>query len=137
MAANSRGQAPPGRQHRRTGLFVSVFAGVITSLLLSFVPFSTAVGGVVAGYLRGGSGSDGAFAGGVAGVVVFAPFFLLIYLLLGLFALGGVSPLFSSIVVAIFVGVGLYTIGAAVAGGVIGAYLSTELGRRVPVLDDI
>jgi hypothetical protein len=137
MATNSSGRGPTGQPRRKAGILLSVVAGVLTSLVLSFIPFSTVLGGAVAGYLRGGTESDGALVGGVTGVVVFAPFFLLMYLLLGIIALGGAPPLFSGIVVLIFLSVGLYTIGAAVVGGYLGAYVSTELDRRVPILDDI
>lgn len=118
-------------------MLLSVLAGVFTSLVFSFIPFSTLLGGLVAGYLRGGTDAHGAFVGGVTGVVMFAPFFLIMYLLLGIFALGGAPPLFSGIVVVLFAGVGLYTIGLAVVGGFLGAYMAKELDRSVPLLDDI
>ena len=137
MAANSRSRAPAGQPRRKAGIFLSVLAGVLTSLVLSFIPFSTVLGGLVAGYLRGGTEADGAFVGGVAGVVIFAPFFLIMYLILGVIALGGAPPLFSGIVVAMFAIVGLYTIGASVAGGFLGAYAARELDRQVPILDEI
>lgn len=137
MATNDRARAPTGQPRRKAGMFLSVLAGVLTSLVLSFIPFSTVLGGLVAGYLRGGTEAHGAFVGGVAGVVMFAPFFLLMYLFLGIIALGGAPPLFSGIVVALFAVAGLYTIGAAVAGGFLGAYVAKELDRPVPILDDL
>ncbi|WP_336327382.1 DUF5518 domain-containing protein [Halovenus sp. HT40] len=137
MATNSRSRAPAGQPRRKAGIFLSVLAGVLTSLVFSFIPFSTVLGGLVAGYLRGGTEADGAFVGGVAGVVMFAPFFLIMYLILGVIALGGAPPLFSGIVVLIFLSVGLYTIGASIAGGFLGAYAANELDRPVPVLDEI
>lgn len=39
--------------------------------MLGFIPFSTVLGGGVAGYLEGGTYDDGAKAGAIAGLVSF------------------------------------------------------------------
>ncbi|MXR51556.1 hypothetical protein GRX03_08060 [Halovenus sp. WSH3] len=122
---------------RKASVLLSVAAGILASLVLSFIPFSTVLGGFVAGYLRGGTGTDGAFVGGIVGVVTFAPFAVIFYLILGFVALGGAPSIFSAVVLTMFLAVGLYTVGASVAGGFLGAYLADELDRSVPVLDDI
>lgn len=125
------------RPRRKASILFSAVAGVVTSLLLSFVPFSTVLGGFVAGYLRGGTTTDGAFIGGIVGLLTFAPFLLLLYVILGLIAFSGAPPLFGGIVLSMFLVVALYTVGASVAGGFLGAYLAAESDGEVPILDDL
>jgi hypothetical protein len=110
----------------RGSLMVSVVVGVVVSLLFSFIPFSTVLGGVAAGFLRGGDQSDGSVAGALTGLVVFAPFVLLLYLILGFVAFVGAPSLFSTIAVVLIAGVGVYTVGGGVVGGLLGAVLSEE-----------
>jgi hypothetical protein len=116
---------------------LSALAGVLTSLVLSFIPFSPALGGLVAGYLRRGSEIDGIVVGGVSGLVMFAPFFLLMYLLVGVFVLSGAPTLFSGLAIALFLTVGVYTVGTAMAGGLLGSYVAAQLDRPVPILDEL
>jgi hypothetical protein len=111
----------------RGSLAVSVVVGVAVSLVFSFIPFSTVLGGVAAGWLRRGDQSDGAIAGALAGLVTFAPFLLLLYLVLGFIAFVGAPSLFSTIAVVLVTGVGLYTVGGGALGGVIGTALSEEV----------
>jgi hypothetical protein len=126
-----------GNSGQKGGLFLSALAGVLTSLVLSFIPFSPALGGLVAGYLRRGSEIDGIVVGGVSGLVMFAPFFLLMYLLVGVFVLSGAPALFSGLAIALFVTVGVYTVGTAMAGGLLGSYVAAQLDRPVPILDEL
>jgi hypothetical protein len=137
METHDTEQTSGGKPLQKGGFLLSVFAGVLTSLVLSFIPFSPAIGGLVAGYLRRGTEIDGIVVGGISGLVVFAPFFLLLYLLLGVFFLSGAPALLSGLAVALFITVGVYTVGAAMAGGLLGAYVATQLDRRVPVLDEL
>lgn len=125
--ATSEEFTPPNRG--RGSLVVSVVAGVAVSLLFSFIPFSTVLGGVGAGLLRRGDQRDGAVAGALTGLVTFAPFLLLLYLVLGFVAIVGAPSLFSTIAVVLVAGVGLYTVGGGAVGGILGAYLSREFGR--------
>lgn len=111
---------------QRVSLVVSVFVGVAVSLLFSFIPFSTVLGGIAAGYLRGGEERDGAVAGAITGLVAFAPFVLLLYLILAFVALAGAPSLFSTIAILIVVSAGLYTVGGGAIGGYIGTLLSRE-----------
>ena len=121
----SANEFTPASQQRGS-LGISVLAGVAVTLLFSFIPFSTVVGGMAAGYLRGGEERDGAVAGAITGLVAFAPFVLLLYLILAFVAFTGAPSLFSAIAFVIIVGAGLYTVGGGALGGYIGTLLSRE-----------
>lgn len=111
---------------QRGSLAISVFAGVAVTLLFSFIPFSTVLGGMAAGYLRGGGERDGAVAGAITGLVAFAPFVLLLYLILAFVAFAGAPSLFSTIAIVLVITAGIYTVGGGAIGGYIGTLLSRE-----------
>jgi hypothetical protein len=137
MQPHDTEQPSGGQPPEKGGLLLSAVAGVLTSLVLSFIPFSPALGGFVAGYLRRGTEIDGIVVGGISGLVMFAPFFLLLYLLVGVFVLSGAPTLFSGLAVALFITVGVYTVGSAMAGGLLGGYVARQLDMRVPILDEL
>jgi hypothetical protein len=112
----------------RDGVLAAVGIGVLVTIALSFVPFSSVVGGATAasrrdcGY-RSGLGIATA-AGGVAMVPLGALFVPALWIA---GALGfGVSPaadayeLFLGIVAVLFV---LYTVGLSALGGVVGVWI--------------
>lgn len=104
--------------------------GGVAGVFLSFIPYSTVLGGGIAGYLEGGSLRDGAVVGAVAGVVALVPFILLglfVISVLGLF--GGVAGAAVGVVLVAVIGAGLvYVVGLSIVGGVVGAYLKSEVG---------
>ncbi|WP_324662556.1 DUF5518 domain-containing protein [Haloarcula sediminis] len=109
--------------------------GAVASIVLGFVPFSTVLGGAIAGYLEGGTRSDGLRVGaisGVLGLVVGAVFFFVVVLFFGVFAVGAGAPLAFSAFGVLFLLFGavlsaLYTVGLSALGGWLGNYAKYEL----------
>lgn len=106
--------------------------GGVVAIVLSFIPFSTVLGGAVAGYLEGGDYNAGGKAGGIAGVVAFLPFVaILAGLALFVPVMGGTGAgqqaaiwLMALLILTVSA---VYTIGFGIVGGVIGVYLKREL----------
>lgn len=95
-------------------------------IVLSFIPGSTLLGGVVAGYLEDGDVESTLRVGSIAGVVMLVPLFLI--WLVALTFLGLVdAAAFGGLIAAFFVGIGLYTVGLSVVGALVGRALKDEL----------
>lgn len=119
-----------GRARRRgdpTPRWVLGVVGSVVSSVTSFLPFSPALGGAIAGYLDRGDRTDGAATGAIAGLIFVLP--LLVFmgaLTLGLFtAVPGAEGIG---VVAVLVAVALvvslvYTVGLSAVGGYVGVWL--------------
>ncbi len=100
----------------------NIIIGGIVGLVLSFIPFSTALGGAVSGYLEAGSTRDGAVVGTLAGLVMILPmilFGLSLSIMIGIigaeegmFLIGG----FLLLVIP-------YTVIPSATGGWLGAYI--------------
>ena len=109
--------------------------GALASIVLSFVPLSPLLGGAVAGYLQGGTRSDGLRVGAISGVLsllVGAVFFLIFALFLGVFAIGAGAPRAFSAFGFLFLLVAavlsaLYTVGLSAVGGWLGNYAKYDL----------
>ncbi|WP_435195210.1 DUF5518 domain-containing protein [Natronomonas sp. EA1] len=108
---------------------LNALIGAVVSVVLSFLPFATVLGGGIAGYLQDGDYATGAKVGALSGLIAFLPF-------VGLAALVGAFLPFVPIEVAglgllaiLVIGViGLgYFVGAGALGGVLGVYLRNEL----------
>lgn len=115
---------------------VNALIGGAGGIVFSFIPFSTVLGGIVAGYLEagpGGSGrastSAGLTVGGIAGAIMFVPFLLFAYVGFAIVAASGSTTL-GGIVLVIFLFAALYTIGAGMIGGVIGVLIREEVEDR-------
>jgi len=117
---------------------LNALLGAVVSVVLSFLPFSPLLGGLLAGYLQGGDRSDGARVGAISGVFALVPilgFLLLLGGVWGFFLLGGMPLRFGAIgaflVFLLFVLVGAWTVGLSALGGWLGNYVltDTDLGR--------
>ncbi len=64
---------PADDRERTPNTLLNGLVGGIVAVVFGFVPFSTVLGGGVAGYLEGGSYDDGAKAGLIAGTIAFLP----------------------------------------------------------------
>lgn len=111
---------------------LNAFIGGVVGVVLSFLPFSTVLGGGVAGYLEGGDYTAGAKVGAIAGLVAFVPFVLIIGLGLAIVPVTavpelGVHPALWVSVLLILLLAALYTVGLSMLGGVLGVYVKMEL----------
>lgn len=135
-----------GGQSRRSALdslldgsstWVNALIGGVAGIVLSFVPLSTVLGGIVAGYLEAGPGGDGVHAstnagltvGGIAGAIMLLPFLLFAYVAFSIVALSGSAGL-GGLFLVLFVLVALYTVGAGMLGGVLGIIVRDEVENR-------
>ena len=124
---NARRTAEETGAHR-SDYAANALLGAVISALLSFVPFSPAIGGGVAGYLERGESERTVGVGALSGIVLMSPvlgflLFLTIGLLLGLMAVDagalalavGAAMLMAFLVVAV-AGAGLGALGGYVGG---------------------
>lgn len=143
MATEKPADAPtPDVLSDERSMLVNALLGAVVSVVLSFVPFSPALGGAVAGYLQG---EDGPRVGGLSGLLaaipialfgVLAALFLSFSLAVGPGgnALGGLVFL----LVVLFVGVlmvATFSVVLGAAGGVLGVALARRYAddrRRGP-----
>lgn len=106
--------------------------GGVVAMVFGFVPFSTVLGGGVAGYLEGGTYNDGAKVGTIAGLVSFLPLVAVFGVVLFLIPIGvGPSPdiqlaLWAAVLFIVVVSA-VYAVGFSIVGGVLGVYLKNEL----------
>ncbi|MDG5817944.1 DUF5518 domain-containing protein [Natronococcus sp. A-GB7] len=113
---------------------INAIIGAVVGIVLSFIPFSTVVGGAVAGFLEGPDDRDGAIVGALAGAITFVPIAAVAVLGIGFVGFGfGVAAApaegFAFVVLLILVGVlfaFVYTVGLSLLGGYLGAYLARE-----------
>ncbi|MCU4925960.1 DUF5518 domain-containing protein [Halobacteria archaeon AArc-dxtr1] len=115
---------------------VHALVGALVALILSGIPFSTFLGGVVAGFLEGPDARDGSAAGALAGLIVFLPFAGMAALLLGLFGFGlglGAAPVEGFLVTLVLFGaVGTAALGYTVVLALLGGYFGASLAREYP-----
>ena len=106
---------------------INGLVGGLAGSALSFVPFAAVLGGAIAGYLEGGTPSDGFKPGVIAGAIMFVPTALIGMFVLVLFGLYGTPSAIGIFGVIFVVFVFLYTVGLGVLGGYLGVYLKNEL----------
>lgn len=121
-------------------LLVDALLGAVVAVVLAFLPFSTLLGGAVAGYLHREDGLKvGAVAGALAslpllGVVMLAMgFFLVVPVGAGMGWMGGMEvPLAAPLALVVlasflFLFLAAYAVGLSALGGLLGEYLAEEL----------
>lgn len=118
--------------------WINALIGAVVGVVLSPLPFSTVLGGAVAGYLEAGDREHGVRVGALAGAVMLVPMVLFLFLLGNVFffaAMGGIGSggpigLAGSLtavvfVFALFFGL-VYVVGFAAVGGFLGNYLKRD-----------
>lgn len=123
---------PTDDRERTPNTLLNGLIGGIVAVVFGFVPFSTVLGGGVAGYLEGGSYDDGAKAGLIAGTIAFLPIAAAIAVLLLFVPVAsgpGAGPQVAiwAVVLLVLLVSAVYAVGLGVLGGVVGVYLKEEL----------
>ncbi|WP_207586443.1 DUF5518 domain-containing protein [Halomontanus rarus] len=119
------------------GTFVNALLGAIVAVVLAALPFSTLLGGAIAGFLEGADGTDGTLAGALSGLITLLPLAAVGALVLSLLGIGlglgappggvAIAVVFFGALVAAFV---VYTVGFSALGGYIGAVIAREYPRQ-------
>ena len=109
---------------------LNALIGAIVSVVLVFLPFSTVLGGGVAGYLQGESREDGLRVGAYSGLIAAIPILLGVMLIGTVFFFGAFVEPWAAIgfVFVVFaLGVTLvYSVGLSALGGYLGVYIANE-----------
>lgn len=116
---------------------LNALIGAVVGIVLSFLPFSTVLGGGVAGYLHGGDRMDGLRVGALAGVMMLVPLVLFVFFFGGVFLFAGgfvlphqafgLSGVFAVVALLFSLVFGLvYVVGLAVLGGYLGNYVKQD-----------
>lgn len=112
---------------------LNALIGAVVSVVVAFIPFSTVIGGAVAGYLQKGDQSDAIKVGALAGVFAAIPLVFAIMVLgtvipfLPAFGVpGSLSAIFGIFAFMILTFVLLYSVGLSALGGVIGRSVARE-----------
>lgn len=115
-------------------LLNAVIGAAVTALVSSIVPVAPFFGGAIAGYLEGGTRSDGLRVGAISGVIgaVFLGFVLAVFALIaslvgvvtsGSLSAGAVGFLFFAVVAVVG---GLTVVGLSAVGGWVGNYVKYD-----------
>ncbi|NUB91115.1 DUF5518 domain-containing protein [Haloterrigena sp. SYSU A121-1] len=108
---------------------INALIGAAAGVILSFVPFSTLLGGAIAGYLEGGDRRNGLRVGTIAGVIMLIPMALMGMFAMFVLGIGYTGAPIAFGIMAIFMLImsALYTVGLSAVGGYLGIYLKDEL----------
>lgn len=108
--------------------------GAVVTIVTSFLPFSPVLGGAVAGYLQGGTRTEGAKVGGISGAISLLPmlffgFIVMLFLFGAAPAEGGIA--FAFLLLVAGTAAVAYTVGLSALGGYVGVYVleETDVGR--------
>lgn len=118
--------------NRAPNTLLNALIGGIAGIVLSFIPFSTVLGGGIAGYLEGGDSTAGAKVGALAGLVAFVPFIFIIGIVLVFVPVislpdAGVQLALWVSVLFILLLAAVYTVGLSTLGGVLGVFMKEEV----------
>ena len=112
---------------------VNALIGAAVTIVLTFIPFSSVLGGGVAGYLEGGEFRDGVRVGTLAGLFAAVPVLILFFFVgsiisFGLMGMGGGRMLAAGGAFAVFafLFVLIYLIGLSALGGGVGAVVKGD-----------
>lgn len=125
---------------RERSAVVNALVGAAVTVVLTFLPFSSVLGGAVAGYLQGGDAGDGLRVGALSGVIATLPLVLL-FAVVGLaVAAGAVASvgflgvdvgwllaLGGAVVLVGFLFSMVYLVGLSALGGAVGAYVRADV----------
>lgn len=113
---------------------VNALIGAVVSVVASsFIPFAPVLGGVLVGYLQGGSRREGVRVGAISGGIAFVPVLGIMFVVLSFvgfvsvgsgegaaLAVGGVIVVIVALVLLV------YTVGLSALGGWVGNYVKYE-----------
>lgn len=107
---------------------MNALIGAAVTIVLAFIPFSSVLGGAVAGYLHGGALRDGVRVGALSGLFATVPMLVLFFFVgtiftFGMMGMGGPRALAigGAFVVFVFLFSVIYLIGLSALGGAVGA----------------
>lgn len=112
---------------------LNALIGAAVTIVLVFIPFSSVLGGAVAGYLQGDEVRDGLRVGTLSGVIAVIPMLLLFGLMGSMFAFGmmgyggGHLLALGGVVGIVFLVSVVYVVGLSALGGLIGAAVKGDL----------
>ena len=111
---------------------LNALIGGIIGVVFSFLPFSTVLGGAVAGYLEGGDYTSGAKVGAFAGLIAFVPLVFIMGIMLFLLPMMAVpgprsTGLFWVLFIFALCFAAVYVIGFSSLGGILGAYIKEDV----------
>ena len=116
---------------------INALIGAVVAVVLAFIPFSTVLGGAVAGYLQGGDQSAAIKVGALAGVFAAIPLVFVMVLLGGIIpflpafgSAGAMGALFGIFAFVALLFALLYSVGLSALGGVLGRYVAQETGQQ-------
>lgn len=125
-------ERPTADREQAPNTLLNGLIGGVVAVVLGFIPFSTVLGGGVAGYLEGGTYNDGAKVGGIAGLIAFLPIVAVFAVVLLFIPVAGAvdpGPQIALWAILLFVLAisAVYAVGLSIVGGVLGVYLNEEL----------
>lgn len=129
-ASSSSAAESPAATERAPNTLLNAFIGGIAGVMLSFIPFSTVLGGGIAGYLEGGDVRSGAKVGALAGLVALVPFAFIFGIVLVFVPVTSGTRFQLALwvsVLLILVFAAVYAIGLSTLGGVLGVYVKEEV----------